>query len=101
MTRFLASKKYGAHSRVTGSLAAAAMTYFMEMVGMIIWRVAAKNDKLVGGLGTDAASYQNASGGVTVNLSTGTATGADGNDTLNTIEQVYSSGFDDFLLDRR
>ena len=55
------------------------------------------NDNLVGGLGTDVASYRNASSRVTVNLSTGTATGGDGTDTLNTIEYVYGSGFDDFL----
>jgi Ca2+-binding RTX toxin-like protein len=57
----------------------------------------AGNDTLIGGAGTDTASYANASGGVTVSLTSGTATGADGNDTLATIENVIGSAFADTL----
>ena len=42
-------------------------------------------------------SYQNASGAVQVNLGTGTATGADGNDTLININYARGSGFADTL----
>ncbi|HEY5798326.1 MAG TPA: peroxidase family protein [Bosea sp. (in: a-proteobacteria)] len=65
------------------------------------------NDTLVGGLGddilhggtddSDTASYASASGAVTVNLTTGAASGAAGNDTLVEIENVTGSGFDDTL----
>ena len=68
------------------------------------------NDRLIGGLGNDVldggsqttgngdtADYSGATGAVTVNLGAGTATGADGNDTLTSIEQVYGSAFDDQL----
>lgn len=57
------------------------------------------DDVLHGGLGdSDTASYASASGGVTVNLAAGTATGAAGNDTLIDIENVTGSGFDDTLV---
>jgi Ca2+-binding RTX toxin-like protein len=59
------------------------------------------DDTLAGGLGDDTlsggdgaqdvADYRTASGAVTVNLATGTATGADGNDTLIDIESVFGS----------
>ena len=55
------------------------------------------NDALDGGGGTDTASYAHASGGVTVNLAAGTASGADGNDTLTNIENVVGSAFNDTL----
>ncbi|MCF8177721.1 MAG: calcium-binding protein, partial [Sulfuritalea sp.] len=64
------------------------------------------NDTIDGGEGTDRASYQNASGSVTVVLDTdgnngngysGTATGAAGNDVLLNIEQVRGSGYADNL----
>jgi len=55
------------------------------------------NDTLDGGGGTDTASYAHASGGVTVNLAAGTASGADGNDTLLNIENVIGGAFDDTL----
>ncbi|OOG68665.1 hypothetical protein B0E45_17580, partial [Sinorhizobium sp. A49] len=56
------------------------------------------NDRLHGGTGdTDTASYAGANGAVTVNLTTGTATGADGNDTLIDIENVTGSAFDDTI----
>jgi len=57
----------------------------------------AGNDTLVGGTGTDTATYANASGGVTVSLVAGTASGADGNDTLATIENVTGSAFADTI----
>lgn len=68
----------------------------------------AGNDTLTGGLGNDTldggahtmfdvVSYLNASGPVNVNLALGTATGADGNDTLLNIEGVRGSQFSDVL----
>lgn len=55
------------------------------------------NDTLNGGAGADQTSYARASGGVTVNLATGTATGADGNDTLVSIEWIIGSMFGDTI----
>lgn len=64
------------------------------------------NDTLTGGIGDDTlngqdgsdwAYYTNASGSVTVNLALGTATGADGNDTLIGIEDAYGSNSADTL----
>ena len=55
------------------------------------------NDTLDGGDGVDTATYANASGSVTVDLGLGTATGADGNDTLANIENVIGSGLADTL----
>jgi trimeric autotransporter adhesin len=55
------------------------------------------NDQLFGGGGTDTASYAGASGAVFVNLTTGNASGAAGFDTLNGIENVTGSAFDDNL----
>ncbi|HWT99953.1 MAG TPA: hypothetical protein VN229_20120 [Terriglobales bacterium] len=56
------------------------------------------DDTLDGGSGTgDTVSYANASGAVTVDLSAGTATGADGNDTLSNFENITGSAFDDTL----
>lgn len=55
------------------------------------------NDLINGGGGIDTASYANASGGVTVDLGSGSASGADGNDTLVSIENVIGSEFDDDL----
>jgi Ca2+-binding RTX toxin-like protein len=55
------------------------------------------NDYIDGRGGNDAARYQNATGAVSVNLFTGRATGADGNDTLVGIETVRGSNFDDSL----
>ena len=57
----------------------------------------AGDDTLNGGDGIDTATYVNAASGVTVNLSTGTATGGDGSDTLLSIENLVGSGFDDAL----
>lgn len=57
------------------------------------------NDVLIGGEGfaTDWAHYDSAPAAVTVNLAAGTATGGDGNDTLNGIEGVTGSRFNDTL----
>jgi Ca2+-binding RTX toxin-like protein len=43
-------------------------------------------------------SYSKADGAVSVNLATGLASGADGNDTLSNINQVRGSGFDDTIV---
>jgi Ca2+-binding RTX toxin-like protein len=48
------------------------------------------DDTLDGGGGFDAAAYVTAVGGVAVDLAMGTATGADGDDTLIDIEGVYA-----------
>jgi Ca2+-binding RTX toxin-like protein len=56
------------------------------------------NDVINGGGGTDTASYANAAGAVTVNLFAGTATGADGNDTLASIENLVGSAYADTLI---
>lgn len=58
----------------------------------------AGNDMLDGGGGRDAASYQSASGAVVVNLALGTASGADGADTLVSIEQIHGSAYNDQLI---
>ena len=50
-----------------------------------------------GGLELDLAGYFLADGSVTVNLATGTASGADGNDTLSEVEGVLGSHYDDDL----
>lgn len=55
------------------------------------------NDTLIGGAGQDRADYSSASGGVTVNLGAGTATGAAGNDTLSGIEDATGSAFNDVI----
>ena len=62
------------------------------------------NDTIDGGainaanaFSANRVTYQNAGAAVQVNLATGTATGADGNDTLININQVRGSGFDDTL----
>ncbi len=55
------------------------------------------NDTLVGGDGLDEAAYWSANGGVNVNLATGRASGADGNDMLSGIENLSGSGEDDVL----
>jgi Ca2+-binding RTX toxin-like protein len=57
----------------------------------------AGNDTLNGGVGIDEAAYWDASGSVNVSLSTGQAGGADGNDTLASIENLYGSSFADVL----
>ncbi len=58
----------------------------------------AGNDTLDGGSGTDTASYSGSSAGVTVNLSTGSASGGDANgDTLTSIENLIGSSLGDTL----
>jgi hypothetical protein len=56
------------------------------------------NDRLDGGDGIDTASYLGATGGVNVNLATGTATGAASNDTLIAIEHLWGSAYADTLV---
>jgi Ca2+-binding RTX toxin-like protein len=57
------------------------------------------NDTIDGGGGTDTASYAHASGGVTVTLtaSGGSSSGADGSDTLVSIENILGGAFNDTL----
>ena len=55
------------------------------------------NDALDGGTGNDTASYLNALGAVTANLATGSASGADGNDQLLSIENLVGGAFGDTL----
>jgi Ca2+-binding RTX toxin-like protein len=57
----------------------------------------AGDDTLDGGAGTDLANYGGATGTVIVNLSTGQASGGDGNDVLIGIENVQGSEFADWL----
>ncbi|MFT3957165.1 MAG: calcium-binding protein [Piscinibacter sp.] len=56
------------------------------------------NDLIDGGAGADRAVYNQATGAVTVNLALGTATGADGNDTLVGIENLRGSAYGDTLI---
>ncbi len=56
------------------------------------------NDSLDGGAGIDLVSYLGAASAVAVNLALGTATGADGNDTLIGFEEVLGSAFGDTLI---
>ncbi|MFI3181264.1 MAG: Ig-like domain-containing protein [Methylococcales bacterium] len=62
----------------------------------------AGSDSIDGGEGFDIVSYRNASGSVTVNLSSdsvpGSASGADGNDILSNIENIDDSLFNDTLV---
>ena len=55
------------------------------------------NDTIDGKDGVDAVAYYSAAGAVTVNLTTGTATGGLGNDSLLNIEDVTGSVFGDTL----
>lgn len=57
----------------------------------------ANDDVIDGGDGVDTASYAGATGAVTVNLELGTSSGADGKDTLTSIEKVIGSPFADTL----
>ncbi len=55
------------------------------------------DDTLDGGDGTDWVRYNDVSGGVDVDLNTGTASGAAGNDTLSNFENIFGSRGDDTL----
>lgn len=55
------------------------------------------NDTLIGGAGQDRADYSGTGGGLIVNLATGTASGAAGNDTLTGIEDVTGSTSNDVI----
>ena len=58
------------------------------------------NDTLNGGAGADEADFSGANGAVSVNLGAGTAigVGADGTDTLNSIENIRGSAYNDTLI---
>lgn len=56
------------------------------------------DDMIDGGAGIDTASFQDASGSVTVNLTTGVASGAAGNDSIISIEYLVGSNFTDLLI---
>jgi Ca2+-binding RTX toxin-like protein len=56
------------------------------------------DDTLDGGAGNDWASYANAGGAVTVDLSAGTSSGADGSDDLKGIENVLGGIGNDSIL---
>ena len=56
------------------------------------------NNFLNGGLGNDFVSYSSAAGSVTVNLQSGSATGAAGFDTLFSIENAIGSNFSDTIF---
>lgn len=58
----------------------------------------AGNDLIDGGYGEDTASYVAAAGPVQVDLRAGLASGADGADTLSSIERAWGSRFDDQLV---
>ncbi|MFN4092774.1 MAG: M10 family metallopeptidase C-terminal domain-containing protein, partial [Brevundimonas sp.] len=55
------------------------------------------NDVLNGGNGTDLADYSGAGAAVTVNLTTGQATGGAGNDTLSALEDITGTIYNDTL----
>ncbi|WP_281983239.1 calcium-binding protein [Thalassorhabdomicrobium marinisediminis] len=57
----------------------------------------AGNDTIDGGTGYDTVDYSRASGGVTVHLEDGFATGAAGSDTLSRLEHVLGSAFNDTI----
>ncbi len=57
----------------------------------------ADDDILDGGHGIDIATYAGATGGVSVDLGAGSASGAEGNDSLISIEHVIGSDHDDTL----
>ncbi|SDY83415.1 calcium-binding protein [Nitrosomonas sp. Nm33] len=56
------------------------------------------NDVLQGGNGFDWANYDSASSAVTVDLAAGTSSGGAGNDTLNGIEGIVGSSYNDTLI---
>lgn len=55
------------------------------------------NDVLNGGGGIDLADYSSAGSAVTVNLTTGAASGGYGSDTLSNFEAILGSGYNDLL----
>lgn len=55
------------------------------------------NDTLIGGTGTDRADYADASGSVSVNLSSNTSAGAQGTDKLSSIEDLLGGAYNDIL----
>jgi Ca2+-binding RTX toxin-like protein len=68
--------------------------------GNDVLRGNAGNDSINGGAGSaDVADYRNATTGISVNMATGVVQdGQGGNDTLNGIEQIWGSTFNDSML---
>ncbi|WP_281981272.1 M10 family metallopeptidase C-terminal domain-containing protein [Thalassorhabdomicrobium marinisediminis] len=62
-----------------------------------VLRGGAGDDFIDGGNGYDTVIYTGQTGGVTVNLHHGFATGVSGNDTLINVEHVFGSGHDDII----
>ena len=81
----------------TPGLFADASVFTGQVAGNDLLEGGLGNDTLDGGAGIDTASYAHASAGVTVNLATGTSSGADDNDTLVNIENLTGSAFNDTL----
>ncbi len=59
------------------------------------------DDQIDGGSGTDTVTYAGADGGVTVNLESGKATGADGRDRISEIENITGTAYADDLTGDR
>jgi len=55
------------------------------------------NDNMVGGNGNDLLDYRGATGSVTVNMTSGTSSGASGSDTFSGFERLRGSAFNDSL----
>jgi Ca2+-binding RTX toxin-like protein len=56
------------------------------------------DDTLIGGNGTDLVSYAGAATGVTVDLTNGSSSGAFGNDSLTSIENILGGNGDDSIM---
>lgn len=52
-------------------------------------------NSIIGGTGVDTLSYSGATGAVSINLTSGTVSGADGSDTFSAIEKFVASGYAD------
>ena len=66
-------------------------------IGNLANGTATGSDVIDGGDDVDTVSYDGATGGVTVDLEAGTATGADEDDTITNVENVVGSTHDDTL----
>jgi Ca2+-binding RTX toxin-like protein len=56
------------------------------------------DDTILGGNFSDTLYYRFATGSVTVDLAAGTASGADGQDSITSMEEVHGSDYDDWLV---
>jgi hypothetical protein len=72
---------------------------FNGAAGDDFFRGSGDDDRINGGAGLDWSNYRNAAGAVTVNLEFGTSSGADGDDTLISIEGWHVLA-DDTLMER-